>query len=106
MRNLKIDPEFRDKIPPLTQDEFNQLRENILTDGEVREPIVLWNDTIIDGHNRWRIIQENPFLPHKFTELHFPDKYAAIEWIYKNQLGRRNLTDEERTVLIAKVFKA
>lgn len=106
LRNLKIDPEFRDKIPPLTQDEFNQLRENILTDGEVREPIALWNDTIIDGHNRWKIIQENPHLPHRFTELHFPDKYAVVEWIYKNQLGRRNLTDEQRTVLMGKAYKA
>lgn len=36
---LKIDPEFRDKIPPLTEDEFKQLEENILEDGEVYEPI-------------------------------------------------------------------
>ena len=36
---LKIDPEFRDKIPPLTDAEFEQLRENILADGEVYEPI-------------------------------------------------------------------
>ena len=55
---LTIDPEFRDKIPPLTETEYAQLRENILADGEVYEPIVVWNGTIIDGHNRWKIFFE------------------------------------------------
>lgn len=43
---LKIDPEFRDKIPPLTDAEFEQLKENILSDGEVYEPKVNKNDAI------------------------------------------------------------
>ena len=30
MINLKIDPEFQSQIPPLTDDEFKQLEENIL----------------------------------------------------------------------------
>ena len=29
MTELKIDPEFRDKIPPLIEAEFKQLEENI-----------------------------------------------------------------------------
>ena len=33
MDRLIIDPEFRDKIPPLTEDEFTLLEENILSDG-------------------------------------------------------------------------
>ena len=37
MKNFNIDPEFRDKIPPLTADEFAKLEENIVADGEVRE---------------------------------------------------------------------
>ena len=68
MVKLKIDPEFRDKIPALTEAEFEQLKENILSDGEVYEPIVTWNDTIVDGHNRWRIICENwEMLKDKFS---------------------------------------
>ena len=33
MINLKIDPEFQSQIPPLTDDEFKQLEENILRNG-------------------------------------------------------------------------
>ena len=31
MINLKIDPEFQSQIPPLTDDEFKQLEENMLS---------------------------------------------------------------------------
>jgi hypothetical protein len=106
MEALKIDPEFRDKIPPLTEAEFEQLQENILNDGEVYEPIAVWNGTIVDGHNRWRIIQEHPGLPYRLKQMHFVDKWAAFEWMYKKQLGRRNLTDEQKTYMIGKMYEA
>ena len=41
--NFRIDPEFENEIRPLRKDEFTQLRKNILTAGEVYEPLVVWN---------------------------------------------------------------
>lgn len=109
MRQLTIDPEFRDKIPPLSGDEYSRLEANILEDGEVREPIVVWGSTIIDGHNRWKIIQAHPEeLQGKFKvkQMNFADKWAAIVWMCQNQLGRRNLSDEQKTYLIGKQCEA
>lgn len=106
MKSFNIDPEFRDKIPPLTADEFAKLEENILADGEVREPLVLWNNTIIDGHHRWAIIQKHPEIPYKTKQMDFADKWEAIYWICRNQLGRRNITDAQKTVLIAEAQRA
>lgn len=109
MPELKVLPEFQEKIPPLTDEEFEQLRENILADGEVYEPIVTWNSTIVDGHNRWKIIQENwDALKDKFRirEMDFSDKWAAFEWMYRKQLGRRNLTEEQRAYMIGKMYEA
>ena len=51
---LKIDPEFKDLIRPLRRKEYLQLEENILDEG-CRDPIIVWNDYIIDGHNRYSI---------------------------------------------------
>lgn len=99
---LKIDPEFRDKIPPLTDAEFEQLKENILSDGEVYEPICVWNGTIVDGHNRWKIVQEHPEIPYRTKEMDFADKWEAFAWMYKKQLGRRNLSEEQKTYLMGK----
>lgn len=106
MVELKIDPEFRDKIPPLTVEEFEQLRENILADGEVYEPIATWNNVIVDGHNRWRIIQENPKIPFRTKEMNFENKWEAFDWMYRKQLGRRNLSDEQKTYMIGKMYEA
>lgn len=102
MVELRIDPEFRDKIPPLTDAEFEQLRENILADGEVYEPIAVWNGVIVDGHNRWRVIREHPEIPYKVKEIEFTNKWEAFAWMYKKQLGRRNLSDEQKTYLMGK----
>jgi hypothetical protein len=103
---FRIDPEFENKIPPISEDEFRQLRENILTAGEVYEPLVVWNGTLVDGHNRWKVIQENPEIKWRTRDMDFADKWAAFEWMYKNQLGRRNLTDEQRTYMIGKMYEA
>lgn len=104
--NLRIDPEFRDKIPPLTEDEYRQLEENIVSDGEIYEPIVIWDGTIVDGHNRWKIHLDHPEIPFRTREMQFADKWAAFDWMYRKQLGRRNLTDEQRTYLLGKLYES
>ena len=60
MINLKIDPEFQSQIPPLTDDEFKQLEENILKEGKLLSPLIVWNNTLVDGHNRYAILQKHP----------------------------------------------
>lgn len=106
MKELKIDPEFRDKVPPMTEAEYKTLEENILKDGKVLMPIMVWNETIIDGHNRYSVVQRHPDIPFKVEEIEFSDRYEAIVWICRNQLGRRNLTDEQKTYLIGKQYEA
>ena len=48
---LKIDPDFQSLIPPLSQEAYEELELNIVCNG-CREPIKVWGDYIIDGHNR------------------------------------------------------
>jgi len=106
MGQLFVEPEFRDKIPALSPEEFSKLEENILADGEVRDPLVVWNNTIIDGHNRWSIIQKHPELKWSVKQMDFPDKWAAIVWMCRNQLGRRNLTEAQRMEIVASQYEA
>ena len=106
LQHLTIDPEFASKIPPLREEELKQLEENILADGVVINPLIVWNGVIVDGHNRYRILQQHPEIQFTTYEKPFPDRYAAIAWICKNQLGRRNLTPEQRKYLIGKQYEA
>ncbi len=56
---LKVDPEFQGKIPPLTFEELEQLEKNIVNDGKVINPIIVWNRLIVDGHNRYAILSRS-----------------------------------------------
>ena len=103
---LKIDPEFQGKIPPLTFEELEQLEKNIVNDGKVINPIIVWNGLIVDGHNRYTILQKHPDIPYTVHEKAFASRYEAIIWICKNQLGRRNLTPEQKLFLIGKQYEA
>ena len=103
---LTIDPEFEAKCPPLTEDELSQLEENILEEGLVLMPLIVWNDTIVDGHNRYRIAQAHPGIGFRTHEKQFNNRYEALSWICKNQLGRRNLTPQQKKYLIGQRYKA
>ena len=109
MLKLKIDPEFQQKIPPLTEDEYRQLEENILEAGVIYNPIVTWHGFILDGHNRYKIWQEHPEIPEPKTisvDEILESRWAALEWICKNQLGRRNLNETQKIILVGLIYEA
>ena len=104
MINLKIDPEFQSQIPPLTDDEFKQLEENILKEGKLLSPLIVWGNTLVDGHNRYAILQKHPEIYFSTMPLPFESRGEVLAWICKNQLGRRNLTPEQKKFLIGKQY--
>ena len=104
--HLAIDPEFASKIPPLREEELKQLEENILADGVVINPLIIWDGVIVDGHNRYRILQQHPEIQFTTYEKAFSDRYEAIAWICRNQLGRRNLTPQQFKYLMGQQYGA
>jgi 16S rRNA G966 N2-methylase RsmD len=104
MSILKIDNEFKNIIPPLQDEEYQLLENSILSEG-CRDPLIVWEseNTIIDGHNRYKICQEHN-VHFDITHIEFADRIDAIEWICTNQLGRRNLTPEARADLTGKRY--
>jgi hypothetical protein len=97
MSEVKIDPEFEKLIPPLESEEYKQLEENIMKDG-CREALTVWNGILVDGHNRYRICTEH-HIKFQTENMNFPNREAVIEWILRNQLGRRNLSPTQRVEL-------
>lgn len=98
-----INDSFRKLIPPLTPDEYAQLEANCLADG-IRDPLVVWQGVLIDGHNRLAIAEKHG-LDYAVVEKEFEDEDGVIDWMCANQLGRRNLTDEQRAYLIGIRYK-
>lgn len=103
--DLIIDEEFESVIPPLTDEEFELLKESVLNDGEVYHPLVVWNNIIVDGHHRYKILKEHPEVKYRIKERAFENRYEAISWICLNQLGRRNLNDVQKKMLIGRRYK-
>lgn len=101
---LKTNEEFKNLIPPLSKKEYLQLEENIISEG-CREAIVVWNRTIIDGHNRYEICTRHK-IPFRTRHIKFDCHEDAVAWICKNQLGRRNITEETRKFLIGMQYEA
>lgn len=103
MKTLKIDKEFQRLITPLKKEEYENLKQNILTEG-CRDPIVVWNGLIVDGHNRYEICTENN-IPFQTVSIELTDRSDVMIWMLKNQLGRRNLTDFQRNEMALKYEK-
>ncbi len=104
---IHIDPEFKRLIPPLKPEEYAQLEENILAEG-CRDPLVLWKRgecdfALLDGHNRKAICEEHG-VPCEYLEMEFPDRDAAMDWMDKNQIGRRNLTRDEFNLIVGRRY--
>jgi len=96
-----IDTEFMKLIPPLSDEEYQQLEQNILSEGKCRDAVLLWDGVIIDGHNRFYICAKHG-IEFEVREMEFESREEVKLWILENQLGRRNLTDAMRIELVLK----
>lgn len=93
-----INQQLRDYIDPLTTHEYLALERSLLKEG-CRDALVLWGETLIDGHNRYSICQKHniPF------ETKQNDQFQSIEdvmlWMIDNHLARRSVSSFQRGVL-------
>ena len=107
MMKPEIDAEFASLIPPLSEDEYNQLEANLLAEG-CRDRLLVWGDILIDGHNRLQICTKHN-IPYEVAAYDFADRDEAIRYIILNQFGRRNLSLGDRSLLALKlgpIYKA
>ena len=94
---IKIDSYFESLIPPLSEDERKELENSILAEG-CRDALVLWDEILIDGHNRYKICTKHG-IEFKTIQRDFENREKAEEWIIRNQFGRRNITPFVRSEL-------
>lgn len=90
---IVIDERLANLLRKLTDDELAALEQNILDDGAIQEPLVVWKrddcNVLIDGHHRYRIAEKYA-LPVRVVERQFADLEAAAVWVIEHQCGRRN----------------
>ena len=104
MRELKIDPELRDLLPPLSDEEKKKLEDSLLKLGYKGAPIYTWHGYIVDGHNRYELCRKHN-IDFLTDDLDLGDNATIIdvmEWMINTQLGRRNLPPAQRISVVDK----
>ena len=109
---IVIIDELKNLIRPLSQEQFTQLEQNLLTHG-CQDALILWETTttelqqddldttvyvLVDGHNRYAICQKNK-IEFKINLKIFDSIEKVKEFMIDLQLGRRNITPEEESYL-------
>jgi len=92
-----INEKFKLEIDALTPEEYANLEASLLADG-CRDALITWNDTLVDGHNRYEICTKHN-IPYSTVEKEFADENEVLIFITKNQLSRRNLNDYQKVKL-------
>ena len=96
--NITINDELRSFVDPLTDIEYAALERSLLAEG-CRDALVLWRDTLIDGHNRYQICQKHNI---PFRTVH-NNNFASLEdvmlWMIDNHLARRSVSYFQRGLL-------
>jgi hypothetical protein len=90
--SVSIDPELQALIHPLSEAEYAALEQSIVANGGARDPVVVWGDTLLDGHNRVKICAEHGLPEPRRVGVECADFEAARAWMLANQLARRNLS--------------
>ena len=94
---MTINPKFKSLIPPLAEEEYRQLEANIIQHG-CRDALTVWRGILIDGHNRFAICTQHK-IEYRTQLIDLPDEEAVEDWMDANQLGRRNLTGDQASIL-------
>ena len=89
--DIIINKELQSLLPPLTSAEYRTLEESLLVDG-CRDPLIVWNNILVDGHNRLEICAKHG-INYSVEEIQAGSIEDIKIWIIDNQKGRRNLTD-------------
>ena len=101
---LEVDPLFESILGTLKPEEDANLEALILVEG-CTEPVDVWGSVIVDGHNRYRICQAHG-IPFETRDHDFPDKRAALLWIFQKQSGRRNISGRRLKYLLGKTYSS
>ena len=112
MIKLHVDPELRDLIPPLSEQEYLDLQEDIGRRGievPLKYAVLNGKPTLVDGHHRYKIAQalgiEAPLREFEFLRAHPDDEEAKLRevkmWMIQNVINHRNV---ERFELVRLVY--
>ena len=90
MGNIQLNEILSNFLPPLTEKQRQGLEADILRDGCL-SPLIVWNETLVDGYHRYAICQKHG-IPFEVREMNFPGLLEACYWTKDHHEHRRNMS--------------
>lgn len=103
-RMLKTDRDFLSLSIPLLPEQEMELEKSLMRDG-CREPIIVWNGVIIDGHKRYRIC-EDECIEYEVEELTFSSAAEAVSWVCRRKIPEQVRMSTAYRYLVGKLYLA
>jgi ParB-like chromosome segregation protein Spo0J len=102
---IKINPEYFKLVNPLSNAEYDVLKNSIKEDGLHYPIVVNSKGDILDGHHRYKICKELDIIPIKFEIKHFDDYITEKRFVIDINLKRRQLNEFQKAELAYKLEK-
>lgn len=102
IKQLLLDPEFKQLVPPVPKNELVHLERKIFK-GMQPEEIYAWNNLILIGYNTY-FICKNREIEYPFKSISFSSRSEAICWICNYYLKHDNLSEVMKKYLVGKQF--
>lgn len=83
-------------FPSMSEADFLALKDDIDDKGQ-REPIIIFEDMVLDGWHRYRACTEIGLTPTKFN---FPEGEDPVAFVLSHNLHRRHLTGSQRAAAV------
>jgi ParB-like nuclease domain len=98
---IKINSEYASLVHPLSEEEYNSVKQSIEKDGQYYPIIVNQDGIILDGHHRYKICKELGIEPQFFIR-NFKDSLEEKLFVLQSNLQRRQLNNFQKTELALK----
>ena len=98
MAEIVVNEELKAYIDPMTPDEYEALERSILAEG-CRDALVLWGDTLVDGHHRYSVCRKHDLPFQTIQNTRFQSMEDVHLWMIEQHLGRRSVSPFQRGVL-------
>ena len=103
LTHIKIDPEYSQLVPELSEEEYTRLKESIASVG-LYEPIIINQEgTLLDGHHRLKVVKDLGWSRVNVETKHFENRTDEEIYVIESNVIRRQLSDYQKTVLAMKL---
>ena len=100
----KISDEYYDIVPRHTKEERQFLKESLMLDGQHQKIEVNESGVILDGHERYEILQELGMKP-KLRIKYFKNKEDELRYVVITNIARRQLLPFQKVEIFYSFYK-